>query len=74
MNESYIGKWFLEDIGIRWESHQWRAFNIGKPKVNCSKDWSTGLGPIDLEEALALFRHSNITIFPVSQQGGGLDR
>ena len=60
----FIRKWFLEDIGVRWEEHQWRAYNIGKPTESSSKHWSTGLGDIEVDEIFTLFRHSNLTFLP----------
>ena len=52
------------DIAVRWEGHQWRAYNIGKPAVNCSEHWSTGLGPLEVDEIFTLFSHSNVTFLP----------
>jgi hypothetical protein len=60
---------FLEDIAIRWEDHQWRAYNIGKPKINCSENWSTGLGAIEVDEIFTLFRHSNLVFLPCRLSG-----
>ena len=60
-----LADWFLADIGIRWETHQWIAFNIGRPNRFCSKLWSTGLGSsADIEDIFVLFRHSTLTFFP----------
>jgi len=52
------------DIAIRWEAYQWRAYNIGKPAINCSQDWSTGLGPLEVHEIFTLFSRSNLTFLP----------
>ena len=57
--------WFLDDVGVRWEGHQWVAYNIGKPSRASSKNWSTGLGTgTEIEDIFMLFRHSSITFLP----------
>ena len=61
---SDLSDWFLADVGIRWETHQWVAFNIGRPNRFCSINWSTGLGSsADIEDIFTLFGHSTLMFF-----------
>jgi len=51
------------DIAIRWVGHQWIAYNVGRTTTYSSKFWSTGIGDIEFDEVLTLFRRYASVMF-----------
>jgi hypothetical protein len=57
----------LTEVALRWEGVSFRAYNNGEPPPFCNRDWSTRLGTTEIEEAIALFPNSAITLLPAKR-------
>lgn len=57
----------LIDVAVRWEGG-WVAYNIGRKPLHAEKNWSTAIGPAEIDEVFDLFRNSNLTFLPALEQ------
>ena len=56
----------IKEVGIKIDKNDnCRAYNMGEQPKYGSKDWSTALGPVSLDDIRALFRSAiSITFLP----------